>query len=102
MPIFPGTSSWAKTRIAEKAGGQDQADDHRQDSRPVQVGMRQQQRGEGQHAQDGDPNHQPAAESITQRPADDGAGRHRAKKDEEVDERRLLIEPEFAHQIERV
>ena len=66
-----------------------------------QADMRQQQR-ERRHAEDGNPNHELAADPVAHRPADDRARRHGKEKGKQGPLRTLHREMELIDQVERV
>ncbi len=63
--------------------------------------MRQQQR-ERQCAEDRDPDHVAPADAVTDRPAEERAGRHRAEEQEQIELRALGRHAEFMDEVERV
>ena len=80
---------------------QDQADDHAEQARPGQPRIGQDQ-GEGQHAQDREPDHVFAPEAVAQRAAGHRAQRHRRQKSEQVQLRVLHRDVEPVDQVEGV
>ncbi|MNF80875.1 hypothetical protein D3C84_631280 [compost metagenome] len=79
--------------------GEDEADDHAENTGPEQVDMRQQQR-EWRDAEDREPDHRLTPDLVADRPTEEGPRRHRAEKQEQVQLRTGHRQVEFLDQVE--